>query len=153
MEYIKQNFENGQTLDAQNLNYIENGIVELAKESSKLSEEKANRIVETASGETIVVTDSAQAKPLGLAIDGKSEQTQYSGKNLLKNTAVSITKSGITVTVNDGVITVNGTSTAIVWIAVADGFVFKGGTHYILSGCPADGNNSKYFIFLLPIVL
>lgn len=42
MEYIKQNFENGQTLDAQNLNYIENGIVELAKESSKLSEDIAD---------------------------------------------------------------------------------------------------------------
>lgn len=53
-----------------------------AKEVSKLSEEKANRIVETASGETIVITDSAEAKVSGLAINGKSEQTQYSGNQL-----------------------------------------------------------------------
>lgn len=51
----------------------------------KLSEDiatKASAIKEKASGEVIVATDSDEQKPLGLAIDGKSEQNQYSGKNL-----------------------------------------------------------------------
>lgn len=46
-------------------------------EVSKLSEDiatKASAIKEKASGEVIVVTDSDEAKPLGLSIDGKSTQ-------------------------------------------------------------------------------
>ena len=82
----------------------------------KLSEDiatKASAIKETASGEVIVVTDSDEAKPLGLAIDGKSEQNQYSGKNLLKSMAEDTkTHNGITWTKNpDGSIRVTGTKT------------------------------------------
>ena len=83
-----------------------------AKEVSKLSEEKANRIVETASGETIVVTDSAEAKPLGLSLDGKSEQKQLSGKNLVDITVSSTSVNGIEITNHgDGSFDAVGTST------------------------------------------
>ena len=81
VQYTVQDLEEEQKLQARkNIGAAD------ATEVSKLSEEiatKASAIKEKASGEVIVVTDSAEAKPLGLTIDGKSEQTQYSGNNLL----------------------------------------------------------------------
>ena len=46
-------------------------------------------------------------------VDGESQQKQYSGKNLLRNTATTQTINGITFTINsDKSVTVNGTATA-----------------------------------------
>lgn len=83
----------------------------------KLSEDiatKANAIKETASGEVIVVTDSAEQKPLGFAIDGKSEQDQYSGNQLLDLSSFkSATNSGVTIeNKGDGSCSVIGTATS-----------------------------------------
>lgn len=79
---------------------------------SKLSEDiatKASAIKEKASGEVIVVTDSDEKKPLGLAIDGKSEQNQYRGTNLVdfgnikptSNSRVSFADDVVTVAQDD----------------------------------------------------
>lgn len=58
-------------------------------------------------------------------------------KNLLKNTASSTTKNGLTFTVNDdGSVTVNGTATADTEITVRN-MTLLANTDYILSGCPA----------------
>lgn len=68
----------------------------------------------------------------------------YQRKNLLKNTAASRTVRGVTFTVNaDGSVTANGTATAN-----ADFDITVGSTagDFILSGCPADGGSSKYYI-------
>ena len=67
-------------------------------------------------------------------------------KNLLKNTAVTTTKSGITFTVNDDKsITVNGTATATAQLVV--GTITKDG-NYILTGCPSGGSASTYMLSL-----
>ncbi len=59
-------------------------------------------------------------------------------KNLLKNTASSTTKNGLTFTVNDdGSVTVNGTATADTEITVRN-MTLLADTDYILSGCPAN---------------
>ena len=127
-----------------------------AKEVSKLSEDiatKASAIKEKASGEVIVVTDSAEAKPLGLAIDGKSEQNQYSGKNFLAC-------SGLVETVSNGVtftpvydengllkyIELSGTATADCYISIVpnDYTRLKVGTNYIVNGCPSGGDINTY---------
>lgn len=117
---------------------------ELQGDISKLSEEKANRIVETASGETIVVTDSSEAKPLGLAIDGKSEQNQYSGKNLVENTQKSGIYKGVTFVINeDGTAIFNGTATEKFELIFNDNVYLEAGK-YVLNGCPSSGSDSTY---------
>lgn len=86
MAYERQYYTNGDVLDARQMNHMETGIKENSDNIDKHSRDiatKASAIKEKASGEVIVVTDSDEAKPLGLAIDGKSEQNQYSGKNKL----------------------------------------------------------------------
>lgn len=65
--------------------------------------EKANLgIKETASGEEIHLTDSAEGKAVEFALFGKARQNTTSGKNLLKNTAVSKTINEVVFTVNSG---------------------------------------------------
>lgn len=112
MDEVEKNSGNG-TSDA--VQYIEQTLTEeqqiqartnigaaSTNEVNKLSEDiatKASAIKEKASGEVIVVTDSDEAKPLGLAIDGKSEQNQYSGKQLLNlKHLTQKTSNGITFT-------------------------------------------------------
>lgn len=68
------------------------------------------------------------------------------GKNMLKNTATSQTINGVTFTVNiDGSVTVNGTATAHAYFVVGKSTLSAGA--YIVSGCPANGSNSKYFVY------
>ena len=70
------------------------------------------------------------------------------GRNKLPNTATSQTVNGITFTVNaDGSITANGTATAdaeiIVYNVNTDANDYTG---CVLSGCPAGGSGSTYFM-------
>ena len=68
----------------------------------------------------------------------------YQRKNLLKNTAVSKTQNGVTVTVNeDGTVSVSGTATAGVALPIGQVEVEKGRT-YAVSGCPAGGLSTTY---------
>ena len=68
------------------------------------------------------------------------------GKNLLQNTAKNLTYGGVTFTVNsDGSVTANGTATEILFFKI-NSIELKKGVSYILSGCPANGNNATYSI-------
>jgi hypothetical protein len=71
-------------------------------------------------------------------------------KNLLKNTASSTTKNGLTFTVNDdGSVTVNGTATADTEITVRN-MTLLANTDYILSGCPEnDTDDWQYRIYAI----
>lgn len=83
----------------------------LAKENKQL---KANAIKSTYSGETIVATDSSEAKFEGLRVFGKSEQLTVGGNQLIPYPFTDTTKtvSGVTFTdEGDGWIRVSGTST------------------------------------------
>ena len=74
----------------------------------------------------------------------------YQKKNLLKVTASTQTKNGITFTVNsDGTITVNGTATADAVFYLADYQKLVYGTKYILSGCPEGGSATKYRLYIM----
>lgn len=74
----------------------------------------------------------------------------YQRKNLLKNTAVSQTKNGITFTVNnDGSITANGTTADGQWAVLTFPInAFKSG-RYVLSGRSKIGNTSSYMYLSL----
>ena len=73
----------------------------------------------------------------------------WTGKNLIPYpyvaTSTSVTISGITYTVTDGVINANGTATADSWFNVTtfSSGALKAGS-YILSGCPDGGSSTKY---------
>ena len=62
-------------------------------------------------GETHLA-DSDNGKIMDMMVYGRSEQKQYSGKNLLNATLQTTTKNGVTCTANgDGTYTLNGTAT------------------------------------------
>lgn len=65
-----------------------------------------------------------------------------SGKNLLKNTAISQTINGVTFTVHsDKSVTANGTATDLATLPIP--IVLEAG-NYILSGCPLGGGTNRY---------
>ena len=65
-------------------------------------------------------------------------------KNLLKNTAVTTTKSGITFTVNDDKsITVSGTATSRIIFLVGAAYISQTG-NYTYTGTPSGGASSTY---------
>ena len=67
------------------------------------------------------------------------------GKNLLKVTATTQTKDGITFTVNsDGTVSCSGTANADGWFALNNGVSFMANVGYILNGCPSGGGSSTY---------
>lgn len=105
-------------------------------------------IKETASGEEIHLTDSAEGKVVEFALFGKARQNTTSGKNLLENKATSRTINGVTFTVNeDKSVTMVGEATentALILESYND-LIKKlpsSGT-IILSGC-TDGSNTTY---------
>lgn len=66
----------------------------------------------------------------------------YTGKNLVKVTAESTTVNGITFTIEDGVITANGTATATAVLNVGT-YNFEQ-RKYTLTGCPESGGSETY---------
>lgn len=88
------------------------------------------------SGTVITLNDSAERPLRGLTLYGKTTQVTTTGKNLLKNTAINSSVSGVTFVPNaDGSITVNGTNSASVGaICRVGSFLFEGGVSYYLSG-------------------
>lgn len=95
----------------------------------------------TTEGAPVLITDGADSNAIDISIDGEMSQTQYTGKNLLENTATTVTKNGGTFTVNaDKSVTVKGTFTASTEFFIGNTTV-KEGT-YIINGSPA--NNGTY---------
>lgn len=77
-------------------------------------------------GETHLA-DSDNGKIMDMMLYGRSEQKQYSGKNLLKIRDGTQTTRGITVTAKDGVVALKGTATETGWaIFDVDSFVLDG---------------------------
>ena len=112
---------------------ISETVTEIATEVSK---GKADVILANVSGESIHLTDSTDNNAVEFALIGKATQKQYSGKNLINNTAVSTVNNGVTYTVNeDGSVKVNGTNStsnpANLTICEID---LKAGEQYVLSG-------------------
>ena len=71
----------------------------------------------------------------------------YQRKNLLKNTAVSQTKNGVTFTVNeDGSVTANGTATANALLGFSS-IELTVGKKYTLSGCPEGGSSTTFKLY------
>lgn len=83
MDYEKINWKNQpnkQTpINATNLNHMDDGIYEAHERIN------ANSIISTATGEAILVTDSAKVPPENIKLFGKTTQVNTEGNQLLKN--------------------------------------------------------------------
>lgn len=137
---VQQNQENIEELQEDNetnkddIASLQKELEEQKAENERLRQDMNAYPSNTASGEYITLTDSADSRFNKFKILGKSEQATRSGKNRLKVEDGTITLNGVTVTAKDGEITVNGTATADLWVTFAP--KFKSGTVTDTSGTP-----------------
>ena len=112
--------------------------------------EKINQIYNdypkvTGTGTTFTISNTKKAK-MNNTLKGNTEQTTYTGKNLLNNNTTSEEKNGITYTTNsDGTVIVNGTATNLsTFHLISNNTLTLSAGTYILSGCPENGSDSTY---------
>lgn len=106
---------------------------------------KITKFYASSQGETHLA-DSDNGKIMDMMLYGKSEQKQYSGKNLLKPTLKTTTLNGVTCTVNDDeTYTLNGTATSKTEFKVIHDIALDTTKTYKLCGRPNGG--SGYSIF------
>ncbi len=85
------------------------------------------------------INDSDNGRLHNLKVYGRSEQKQYSGKNLLNATLQTTTQNGVTCTANgDGTYTLDGTANANAVFNLGS-VTFTGDTKYKICGCPQGG--------------
>lgn len=98
-------------------------------------------------GETHL-SDSDNGKIMDMMLYGKSEQKQYSGKNLLNATLQTTTQKGITCTNNgDGTYRLNGTATADALFSInLEKSTIKNGMRVV--GCPENGSDKTYHAYI-----
>lgn len=114
-EYFEKNpVKPGATTEqAQQIEQNKTDIASLKTETGSLKEDISNKITKfyaSSQGESHL-TDSDNGKIMDMMVYGKSEQKQYSGKNLLNPTFETDTYSGVALTNNgDGTYTIEGTN-------------------------------------------
>lgn len=103
------------------------------------------KFANTAEGETLVLTDSAEGALQGLKVYGKTTQVTTTGKNLAMPFTTQ-TKNGITLTANaDGSFTLDGTATSGTTFQTA-AFSLPIGTYTLsLDHAPNVSDNNLYF--------
>lgn len=152
-EYFEKNpVKPGATTEqAQQIEQNKTDIASLKTETGSLKEDISTKITKfytSSQGETHLA-DSDNGKIQDMMLYGKSEQKQYSGKNLLNPTLQTTTQNGVTCTNNgDGTYTVNGTATGIAVFAVYYNFadVYGSASSLKMVGCPSGGSAQKYFL-------
>nr|DAQ09787.1 MAG TPA: hypothetical protein [Caudoviricetes sp.] len=141
------------TEQAQQIEQNKTDIASLKTETSSLKEDMASKITKfyaSNQGNTNL-PDSDNGKITDMMLYGKSEQKQYSGKNLLNATLQTTTQNGITCTNNgDGTFTLNGTATAncilIVIRTTALKNAFGENEELKLTGSPKVSSTTGYYL-------
>ena len=148
-KYLKENpVQPGATTEqAQQIEQNKTDIASLKKETGSLKGDISTKIAKfyaSSQGETHLA-DSDNGKIMDMMLYGKSEQKQYSGKNLLNATLQTTTQNGVTCTANgDGTYTINGTATSDTLFHIGY-FIFEKDTKYKIVGCPQGGSlNTLY---------
>ena len=122
---------------------------EVNAETDSLKEDLSNKITKfyaSNQGETYI-TDSDNGKIQDMMLYGKSEQKQYSGKNLLNATLQTTTRNGITCINNgDGTYTLNGTATSDTQLVVGYHNILDGQVKML--GCPSGGSTKTYCVIM-----
>lgn len=123
---------------------LKGDIANSKKAIAELNDKKITKFYASNLGNTNL-QDSDSGKITDMKIFGKSEQKQYSGKNLSNCNIETTSSNGITCKNNgDGTYTLNGTATDIAIFNKELAIVFDNTVTYKLVGCPAGGSKSKY---------
>lgn len=150
-EYFEKNpVKPGATTEqAQQIEQNKTDIASLKTETSSLKEDLSNKITKfyaSSQGETHLA-DSDNGKIMDMMLYGKSEQKQYSGKNLLNATLQTTTQNGVTCTNNgDGTYTLNGTATSDTQLVVGYHNILDGQVKML--GCPSGGSTKTYCVIM-----
>lgn len=117
------------------------------KSIGELADKKITKFYASSQGDS-TLSDSDDGKMQDMMLYGKSEQKQYSGKNLLNATLQTTTKNGVTCTANgDGTYTLNGTATADVDLTITKSLSVVSGKKYRLIGSlPNNATGSLYLL-------
>ena len=151
-EYFEKNpVKPGATTEqAQQIEQNKTDIASLKTETSSLKESMTTKITKfyaSSQGETNL-QDSDNGKIMDMMLYGKSEQKQYSGKNLLNSTLQTTTQNGVTCVNNgDGTYTLSGTATADALFSInLDKSAIKNGMRVV--GCPENGSDKTYHAYI-----
>ena len=115
-----------------NTNLIE-GYDQLVTKVSKTEEtvEDITTTTQTSTGgNSLYLKEALESNALEYSIDGKCEQATRSGKNLANIKAGNYSLNGITLTINNGEILLNGTATAATTFTGIGEFLYKTGKTY-----------------------
>lgn len=142
-EYFEKNpVKPGATTEqAQQIEQNKADIASLKTETGSLKEDISNKITKfyaSNQGETHLA-DSDDGKIMDMMLYGKSEQKQYSGKNLLNATLQTTTQNSVTCTANgDGTYTLNGSNANIPSVFTLGTVYLIKDKKYKMAGCPAN---------------
>ena len=142
-KYLKENpVQPGATTEqAQQIEQNKTDIASLKKETGSLKEDLSNKITKfyaSSQGETHLA-DSDNGKIQDMMLYGRSEQKQYSGKNLLNPTLQTTTQNSVTCTANgDGTYTLNGSNANIPSVFTLGTVYLIKDKKYKMAGCPAN---------------
>lgn len=136
------------TENTQKITKVEQDVSGITSKVSSVEQsvENITNTQNTATGKNIHLEDSSDEPLASIKPKGETNQSTRSGKNLLLNNLSTITRNGVTATINDDkTVNVNGTnsSTSIVKFRINNDLTLPAGT-YKLSGCPNGGTKTTY---------
>lgn len=99
-------------------------------------------------GETHI-TDSDSGKIMDMMLYGKSEQKQYSGKNLLELSDNQVQSENLKIQINQGIITFSGTVNTMAFVREIDSFIVPSDGTYTISTNSNSNNDSPRILFLI----
>ena len=123
----------------------------LKKELSQLKEDLSNKITKfyaSNQGETHLA-DSDNGKIMDMMLYGKSEQKQYSGKNLLDLSDNQVQSENLKIQINQGIITFSGTVNTEAFVREIDSFTVPSDGTYTISTNSNSNKDSPRILFLI----
>lgn len=99
-------------------------------------------------GETHLA-DSDNGKIMDMMLYGKSEQKQYSGKNLLELSDNQVQNENLKIQINQGIITFSGTVNTEAFVREIDSFIVPSDGTYTISTNSNSNNDSPRILFLI----
>lgn len=123
----------------------------LKKELGLLKEDLSNKITKfyaSNQGETHLA-DSDNGKIMDMMLYGKSEQKQYSGKNLLELSDNQVQSENLKIQINQGIITFSGTVNTEAFVREIDSFTVPSDGTYTISTNSNSNKDSPRILFLI----
>lgn len=123
----------------------------LKKEIGLLKEDLSNKITKfyASNQDETHLADSDNGKIMDMMIYGKSEQKQYSGKNLLELSDNQVQSENLKIQINQGIITFSGTVNTEAFVREIDSFTVPSDGTYTISTNSNSNKDSPRILFLI----